>query len=129
MLALLFLIPVLLLVAVAIKMTSRGPVLFRQARVGQYGAPFTLLKFRSMYVNNDDGNHREYVRQLIAGRAEKQPSNGNNEDREGVYKLTRDCRITSLVAIMRSASLDELHQYFTARKADMSHVRLRHSMP
>src|SRR5947207_3611310 len=78
-LALLLLSPVFLLIALAIKLTSRGPVLFRQVRVGQYGNVFTLLKFRSMYVNNDDGNHKEYVRQLIAGRAEKQPSNGNRE--------------------------------------------------
>src|SRR5204863_3668665 len=71
MLALLLLSPVFLLIALAIKLTSGGPVLFRQVRVGQYGALFTLLKFRSMYVNSDDRNHKEYVRQLIAGRAEK----------------------------------------------------------
>jgi lipopolysaccharide/colanic/teichoic acid biosynthesis glycosyltransferase len=124
-LALLLLSPVFLLIALAIKLTSRGPVLFRQVRVGQYGNVFTLLKFRSMYVNNDDGNHKEYVRQLIAGRAEKQPSNGN---REGVYKLTSDCRITSVGAILRSSSLDELPQFFNVLKGEMSLVGPRPSL-
>ena len=50
-----------------------------------------FLKFRSMYVNNDAEVHKEYVQQLIAGKADKQPSNGNGQ---GVYKLTKDPRIT-----------------------------------
>ena len=124
-LALLLLSPVFLLIALAIKLTSRGPVLFRQVRVGQYGALFTLLKFRSMYINNDDGNHKEYVGHLIAGRAEKQPSNGN---REGVYKLTRDCRITSVGAFLRRSSLDELPQFFNVLKGEMSLVGPRPSL-
>ena len=127
-LALLLLSPAFLLIALAIKLTSRGPVLFRQVRVGQYGNVFTLLKFRSMYVNNDDGNHKEYVRQLIAGRAEKQPSNGNNGNREGVYKLTSDCRITSVGAFLRSSSLDELPQFFNVLKGEMSLVGPRPSL-
>ena len=127
-LALLFLSPVFLLIALAIKLTSRGPVLFRQVRVGQYGALFTLLKFRSMYINNDDGNHKEYVGQLIAGRAEKQPSNGNHGNREGVYKLTRDCRITSVGAFLRRSSLDELPQFFNVLKGEMSLVGPRPSL-
>src|SRR2546430_10606945 len=121
-LALLLLSPVFLLIALAIKLTSRGPVLFRQVRVGQYGALFTLLKFRSMYINNDDGNHKEYVGQLIAGRAEKQPRTGDNGNGEGVYKLTRDCRITSVGAFLRRSSLDELPQFINALKGEMSLV-------
>jgi lipopolysaccharide/colanic/teichoic acid biosynthesis glycosyltransferase len=124
-LALLFLSPVFLLIALAVKLTSRGPVLFRQERVGQHCVLFPLLKFRSMYVNNDDGNHKEYVRQLIAGRAEKQPVNGN---REGVYKLTLDRRITSVGAFLRKASLDELPQFFNVLKGEMSLVGPRPSL-
>jgi lipopolysaccharide/colanic/teichoic acid biosynthesis glycosyltransferase len=127
-LALLLLSPVFLLIALAIKLTSGGPVLFRQVRVGQYGALFTLLKFRSMYVNSDDGNHKEYVRQLIAGRAEQQPSNGNNGNRQGVYKLTSDCRITSVGAFLRRSSLDELPQFFNVLKGEMSLVGPRPSL-
>ena len=59
--------PVFLAIAALIKLTSKGPVLFRQERVGQYGRKFTFLKFRSMYVNNDHAIHREYVKSLIAG--------------------------------------------------------------
>ena len=128
-LALLLFSPVFLLIAVAIKLTSRGPVLFRQVRVGQYGSLFTLLKFRSMYDNNDDGNHKEYVGQLIAGRAEKQPRTGDNGNEEGVYKLTRDCRITSVGALLRRSSLDELPQFINALKGEMSLVGPRPSLP
>jgi len=127
-LALLLFSPVFLLIALAIKLTSRGPVLFRQVRVGQYGALFTLLKFRSMYVNSDDGNHKEYVGQLIAGRAEKQPSSGNNGNQEGVYKLTCDDRITVVGAFLRRSSLDELPQFFNALKGEMSLVGPRPSL-
>jgi lipopolysaccharide/colanic/teichoic acid biosynthesis glycosyltransferase len=128
MLALLLLSPVFLLVAVAIKLTSRGPVLFRQPRVGQYGALFTLLKFRSMCVNNDDGNHRQYVAQLIAGRAEKQTCKGDDETREGVYKLTSDSRITAVGAFLRRLSLDELPQFLNVLNGEMSLVGPRPSL-
>ena len=83
--ALLLFAPVLLAVGIAIKLTSKGPVFFRQKRVGQYGEQFVFLKFRSMYVNNDASVHKEYVKQLIAGSAQSQPGNGNGN---GVYKLT-----------------------------------------
>ena len=71
--------PVFFVIAAAIKLTSRGPVLFRQQRIGEHGTPFTFLKFRSMYMNNDASEHKEYVRQLIAGQAGKKPTNGNGE--------------------------------------------------
>ena len=65
--------PAFLIIALAIKVSSKGPVFFRQQRVGQYGKPFTFLKFRSMYVDNDPSIHREYVTQLIAGQAQRNP--------------------------------------------------------
>jgi lipopolysaccharide/colanic/teichoic acid biosynthesis glycosyltransferase len=128
-LALLLLSPVFLLIALAIKLTSRGPVLFRQGRVGQYGSLFTLLKFRSMYVNNNDGNHREYVKKLIAGTAEKQTSNGTNGNGTGVYKLTDDDRITPVGAFLRRSSLDEFPQVLNVLKGEMSLVGPRPSLP
>ncbi|HXY02680.1 MAG TPA: sugar transferase, partial [Terriglobales bacterium] len=78
--ALVFLAPVFLIVALAVKLTSKGPILFRQRRIGQYGKSFTFLKFRSMYVGNDASIHREYVKQLIAGKAERQSSSGKKEE-------------------------------------------------
>jgi len=63
--------PVFLAIAIAVKLSSKGPVFFKQARVGEYGTRFTFLKFRSMYVNNSAEKHKEYVKKLIAGQAKR----------------------------------------------------------
>ena len=104
--------PVLLLVALAIKISSKDPVLFRQRRVGQYGKSFTFLKFRSMHVDNDCSIHKEYVTQLIAGRAKCNlpVSNSGDGNGTGFYKLTNDARITRVGRFLRKSSLDELPQ-------------------
>ena len=116
--ALLLFAPVLLAIAIAIKLTSKGPVFFRQKRVGQYGEQFVFLKFRSMKVNNDSSVHKTYVKQLIAGKAQSHSGNGNG----GVYKLTRDDRITSIGGFLRKTSLDELPQFVNVLKGEMSLV-------
>ncbi len=126
MLALVFLAPLFLMIAAAIKATSKGPVFFRQRRIGQYGKSFVFLKFRSMHVNNDAGAHKAYVQKLIAGKADKQPSNGNGE---GVYKLTRDPRITRVGAFLRKTSLDELPQFINVLRGEMSMVGPRPPVP
>lgn len=113
--------PILALIALAIKLTSKGPVLFRQQRVGQYGASFSLLKFRSMKSGNDNSVHKEYVHQLISGVAERKPCNGNGNG-QGVYKLTSDPRITAIGAFLRRSSLDELPQFVNVLKGEMSLV-------
>jgi exopolysaccharide biosynthesis polyprenyl glycosylphosphotransferase len=118
-LALLLLSPLLLVIAIAVKLTSKGPVFFRQKRVGQYGEQFVFLKFRSMYVNNDASEHKAYVKKLIAGSAQSQPSNGNGN---GVYKLTKDSRITRIGSFLRRTSLDELPQFINVLKGEMSLV-------
>jgi len=118
-LALVFLSPVFLTIALLVKATSEGPVFFRQRRIGQHGKSFVFLKFRSMYVNSDAAVHKEYVQQLIVGKAEKQPSNGNGH---GVYKLTTDSRITSVGAFLRKTSMDELPQFLNVLKGEMSLV-------
>jgi lipopolysaccharide/colanic/teichoic acid biosynthesis glycosyltransferase len=118
--------PIFLVIAAAIKVTSRGPVLFRQQRIGEHGTPFTFLKFRSMYANNDASQHKEYVRQLIAGQAAKQPANGTGE---GIFKLTNDPRITVVGNFLRRTSLDELPQFFNVLRGDMSLVGPRPPVP
>jgi len=118
--------PVFLAIAVAVKLTSEGPVLFRQKRIGEYGTPFTFLKFRSMYTDNDSSQHKEYVRQLIAGRAAKQPTDGNGE---GVFKLTNDPRITPVGSFLRRTSLDELPQFLNVLRGEMSLVGPRPPVP
>jgi lipopolysaccharide/colanic/teichoic acid biosynthesis glycosyltransferase len=118
--------PVFFVIAAAVKLTSRGPVLFRQKRIGQHGTPFTFFKFRSMYVNNDSSEHKEYVRQLIAGQAEKKSANGNGG---GVFKLTNDPRITPVGKILRRSSLDELPQLINVLRGEMSLVGPRPPVP
>jgi exopolysaccharide biosynthesis polyprenyl glycosylphosphotransferase len=119
LLALALLSPVLVVVAFLTKLTSKGPVLFRQQRLGQYGAPFTFLKFRSMYANNDPKVHQEYVARLIAGNGELKQPDGNGN---GAYKLTNDSRITPLGKFLRKTSLDELPQFLNVLKGEMSLV-------
>ena len=118
--------PVFLAIAVAVKLTSEGPVLFRQKRIGEHGTPFTFLKFRSMYTDNDSSQHKEYVRQLIAGQAAKQPTDGNGE---GVFKLTNDTRITPVGSFLRRTSLDELPQFLNVLRGEMSLVGPRPPVP
>jgi len=125
-LALVLFSPVFLLSALAIKATSEGSIFFRQRRIGQHGKSFVFLKFRSMYVNNDAGVHKQYVQQLIAGKANKQPMNGNHQ---GVYKLTEDPRITRVGALLRKTSMDELPQFINVLKGDMSLVGPRPPIP
>jgi lipopolysaccharide/colanic/teichoic acid biosynthesis glycosyltransferase len=119
LLALIAFSPVFLVVAIAIKLTSDGPVFFRQERIGQYGVPFTFLKFRSMRVGNDASAHKKYVRQLIAGQAERKGTNGNNR---GIFKLTNDPRITRVGGFIRRTSLDELPQFINVLRGEMSLV-------
>jgi lipopolysaccharide/colanic/teichoic acid biosynthesis glycosyltransferase len=111
--------PIFLLIALAVKLTSKGPIFFKQNRVGHYGNSFPLLKFRSMKANNNCSLHKEYVLQLIAGVAEKKPCKGNGQ---GLYKLTSDPRITSVGAFLRRTSLDELPQFINVLKGEMSLV-------
>ena len=125
-LALIFFSPIFLTAALAIKVTSKGPVFFKQQRVGQYGKQFTFLKFRSMRVNSDTSIHEEYVKKLIAGQAERNPSNGNGE---GVFKLTDDSRITKVGAFLRRTSLDELPQFLHVLSGEMSLVGPRPAIP
>ncbi len=125
LLLLITLSPVFLAIAAAIKLTSRGPILFRQQRIGEHGTAFTFLKFRSMYVNNDASQHKEYVRQLIAGQAAKH----TNEAGEGIFKLTNDPRITPVGNFLRRTSLDELPQFLNVLRGDMSLVGPRPPVP
>jgi lipopolysaccharide/colanic/teichoic acid biosynthesis glycosyltransferase len=118
-LALVIFAPVFLAIALAVKLTSKGPVFFRQKRVGQYGEQFVFLKFRSMYVNNDSTVHQAYIKQLIAGSAEAHNGNGGAKS---VYKLTGDRRITRVGSFLRRTSLDELPQFLNVLRGDMSLV-------
>jgi lipopolysaccharide/colanic/teichoic acid biosynthesis glycosyltransferase len=112
-------LPVLIAIAFAIKLTSKGPILFRQVRMGQYGKKFTFLKFRSMYVGNDHAIHEQYVKQFIAG-AQGLEQGGSDQRKQ--YKLTSDPRITRVGQLLRKTSLDELPQLLNVLSGEMSLV-------
>ena len=118
--------PLFLAIAIAIRLTSEGPIFFRQQRVGRFGTPFVFLKFRSMHIDNDAQVHKQYVKQLIAGQVEPQPSNG---DGQGVYKITNDPRVTKVGAFLRRTSMDELPQLWNVLKGEMSLVGPRPAIP
>ena len=114
--------PLFLTIAIAVKLSSKGPIFFRQPRIGQFGRRFTFLKFRSMYVNNSSEIHKEYVRKLIAGKADQ-------KGRDGVFKITDDPRVTRVGRILRRTSLDELPQFWNVMRGDMSLVGPRPPVP
>jgi lipopolysaccharide/colanic/teichoic acid biosynthesis glycosyltransferase len=110
--------PIFGAIALAIKATSKGPVLFRQERLGHYGRPFVVLKFRSMRTNCDAQIHEKYVHQFIAGRVE----DSSNENKKPVFKIQEDPRITSIGKFLRKTSLDELPQFWNVLCGEMSLV-------
>jgi lipopolysaccharide/colanic/teichoic acid biosynthesis glycosyltransferase len=122
-LGLILLSPVLVVIALAIKLSSPGPVLFRQKRIGRYGVPFTCLKFRSMHIGNDPRIHIEYVKRLIGANASAAETNGR------VYKITADPRLTRVGRFLRKTSLDELPQFLNVLRGDMSMVGPRPPIP
>lgn len=126
LLGILLLAPVFLIICGLIKLTSAGPALFRQARVGQGGRYFTFLKFRSMYTNSDPGIHREYVKSFIAGAAGASVPEGGQP---GVFKLTNDPRVTPVGRFLRRYSLDELPQLLHVLQGEMSLVGPRPPLP
>ena len=111
--------PIMIVTALAVRLTSPGPAIFKQQRLGRFGVPFEIYKFRSMSNKNDDKAHREYVAKLIAGQtAEINNGDANNP----VYKMVRDPRITRVGHFIRKTSIDELPQLFNVLLGDMSLV-------
>jgi lipopolysaccharide/colanic/teichoic acid biosynthesis glycosyltransferase len=122
LLALLLLSPVMLGAALAVRLTSKGPVLFRQTRVGRSEKPFGMLKFRSMYVDADDRADREANRREIMGEAA--PTGA-----DGLFRAEHDPRVTPAGRIMRPLSIDELPQLFNVLRGEMAMVGPRPSLP
>ena len=116
--ALLLGLPLLAAIALAIKLTSRGPVFFCQQRLGQYGRKFNFLKFRSMTVNSDATIHQQYVKQFIANGA----AHTNAPGAPATYKITADPRVTPIGRFLRKTSLDEMPQFLNVLRGDMSLV-------
>jgi exopolysaccharide biosynthesis polyprenyl glycosylphosphotransferase len=119
--------PFFLIIPLLIKLTSPGPIFFRQERMGLYGKKFTFLKFRTMQVNNDPCVHQEYVKKLIA--EGDKTNNGSDACQKPVYKITNDKRVTSIGRFLRKTSLDELPQFINVLCGDMSLVGPRPPIP
>jgi lipopolysaccharide/colanic/teichoic acid biosynthesis glycosyltransferase len=120
LLALVLFLPVFALIAMLVKLSSRGPVIFCQERLGQFGKAFTFYKFRTMYVHNDARIHQEFMKGVINGASDAGHENGSGEHR--VYKMIHDPRITRIGRLLRRLSFDELPQFINVLKGDMSLV-------
>jgi exopolysaccharide biosynthesis polyprenyl glycosylphosphotransferase len=112
--ALVLLVPIIPLIAVMIKLDSRGPVFFRQERVGKNGCFFNFYKFRSMYTGAEQ---------------RKKELEALNEQEGPVFKVRADPRITSVGRFLRRSSLDEIPQIFNVVKGEMSVVGPRPPLP
>jgi lipopolysaccharide/colanic/teichoic acid biosynthesis glycosyltransferase len=115
--------PLLLFLCLLVRSTSAGPALFRQERLGRDKQPFTLLKLRTMYIDNDDWIHRDYVTRLLSA---DQAAPAENS---GLFKLDADPRKTPLGTWLRRTSLDELPQLFNVLYGEMSLVGPRPVLP
>jgi lipopolysaccharide/colanic/teichoic acid biosynthesis glycosyltransferase len=136
--------PFFLVIPLVIKRSSKGPVFFRQERVGQYGRTFTFLKFRTMYTGSDPRIHQEYIKKLIGEQKAYEGGNGNGgngskgnngkngngkEKEQTCFKIKDDPRITPVGRFLRKTSLDELPQFINVLKGDMSLVGPRPPIP
>jgi lipopolysaccharide/colanic/teichoic acid biosynthesis glycosyltransferase len=117
--------PLMLLIALAIVCSSRGPIIFRQRRLGKGGKPFTFYKFRSMKTLADDSIHRAYVASLIGGKLTAEQGGAPSAP----FKLKSDPRITWIGRLIRKSSIDELPQLFNVLKGEMSLVGPRPPIP
>jgi exopolysaccharide biosynthesis polyprenyl glycosylphosphotransferase len=117
--------PLWLLIALLIKVDSKGAVFYSQERVGMDGRVFLVYKFRTMRTDSDSEIHREYQRKFIAGHAEANVG----DDKRPAYKLQNDPRITRVGRLLRRWSLDEVPQLFNVLRGDMSVVGPRPPIP
>ncbi len=106
--------PLMLLIAICIRLDSKGPVLFRQRRLGFDMEPFTVFKFRTMRVDTDHEEHRRYIERTLTHNA--------SPNTNGLYKLDRSSSVTRVGRLVRKTSLDELPQLFNILAGDMSLV-------
>jgi lipopolysaccharide/colanic/teichoic acid biosynthesis glycosyltransferase len=144
-LLLLLLVPLLAVAALAIKLTSRGPVLYRGTVIGRDGVPFTYYKLRSMVVDADDLPHRHFIEEYVAAAAGRHaaPAHGRTSrageragryaaaraETEPVHKLIDDPRITPVGHVLRKTSLDEVPQMWNVIRGEMSLVGPRPPVP
>ena len=116
--------PIMALVAVAVKLESRGPILFRQERLGLGGRRFVVYKFRTMFSSAEQERHRDHVRDLIRHDASPQDPGG-----EAWLPIRSDPRVTRLGSFLRRSHLDEFPQLINIVRGEMSLVGPRPPIP
>ncbi|MBS1794277.1 MAG: sugar transferase [Acidobacteria bacterium] len=119
-------LPVWLVAALLVKLDSRGPVFFRQERVGMDGRIFLCYKFRTMRADADESLHREAYRKNIEGDSE---ANAGDAEKPVFGKVKNDPRVTRIGAFLRRTSLDELPQFLNVLRGEMSVVGARPPIP
>jgi lipopolysaccharide/colanic/teichoic acid biosynthesis glycosyltransferase len=124
-LALVVLSPILVAIAIGIRIDSPGSPVFRQERVGKDESKFTLYKFRSMYQDNDNSKYQAYLKKYV----QENLSLPVDETGRDIYELIRDPRITRIGSILRRTNLDELPQLVNIIKGEMSFVGPRPDIP
>ena len=115
---LMFFSPLMFAIAIGIKLSSRGPIFFKQKRIGFMGKTFNMLKFRSMNTNTTEKSHKDYIKYLLSNSSKNQ----NDNDCVEKYKDQINKRTTLVGKFLRKTSLDELPQLFNVLRGEMSLV-------
>jgi lipopolysaccharide/colanic/teichoic acid biosynthesis glycosyltransferase len=123
--AIVILSPLLGIIALAIKLDSRGSILFPREQVGEKGKKFTALKFRTMHTDNDDAEYKQYLVRYVLENAPYKI----NPDGQAIYKVVDDPRVTRFGSLLRKSNLDELPQLINILKGEMSFVGPRPDVP
>lgn len=115
----LILLPIFLIFALIIKLTSKGPIFYKTKVIGENGKSFEWYKFRTMYVDNDNSQHKEFIKKLIK----------EGGDKSGATKIQNDPRVTSIGRFLRKFSLDEFPQLINVFRGEMSLIGPRPCLP
>ena len=117
--------PLMAVIAMVIRLDSTGSPIYRRDQIGEKGRTFKMYKFRTMYINNDDGEYKSYIVKYILENAPYTVG----QDGKAVYKVVNDPRVTRFGAWLRKTNLDELPQLFNVLKGEMSFVGPRPDIP
>jgi lipopolysaccharide/colanic/teichoic acid biosynthesis glycosyltransferase len=117
-------IPIFFIIAIGIKISSKGPIIFKQIRIGKNGTPFSFYKFRSMHLNNDDTEHEQFVKNVWFQK-------GKQDEKKDIelFRITKDPRVFKFGKFIRKTSLDEIPQLINVIKGEMSLIGPRPCMP
>jgi lipopolysaccharide/colanic/teichoic acid biosynthesis glycosyltransferase len=125
--ALIVLAPVMVIIAIAIKLDSRGPVFFVQQAIGRHSRAFPMLKFRTMHQGADNAQHRRFTEAYVLGTRDGESLDPRTGER--VYKIVGDRRVTRVGRLLRRTGLDETPQFLNVLRGDMSLVGPRPPLP